>query len=71
MLRTSVAFSLFYYFRDISIKNKYAFVDFEDYRDADDAVYDLHKKEFMGEVVRALFYYLNLNLMLIFFLINL
>ena len=39
------------YFRDISIKNKYAFVDFDDVKDAEDAVYYLHKKEFMGEIV--------------------
>ena len=37
--------------RDIAIKNGYAFVDFDDYRDADDAVYDLHRTEFMGEMV--------------------
>ncbi len=26
-------------------------MDFDDYRDADDAVYDLHRTEFMGEMV--------------------
>jgi len=37
--------------RDINLKNGYGFVDFEDYRDADDAVYDLNGKEYMGERV--------------------
>merc|ERR1719394_217096 len=37
--------------REISIKNGYAFLEFDDYRDADDAVYDLHGTEFMGERV--------------------
>jgi len=37
--------------RDISIKNKFAFIEFDDARDADDACYDLHKKEFQGEIV--------------------
>jgi len=35
--------------RDISIKNGYAFVEFDDYRDADDACYELSGKDFMGE----------------------
>lgn len=33
---------------EISIKNGYGFVDFEDYRDADDAVHDLDGKEIRG-----------------------
>ena len=33
---------------DISIKNGYGFVDFDDYRDADDAVHDLDGKEMRG-----------------------
>ena len=37
-------------------------MDFEDYRDAEDAVYDLHKKEFMGEVVSTRIYNLSENL---------
>lgn len=36
---------------DISMKNGYAFVEFDDYRDADDAVYELNGKELMGERV--------------------
>ncbi len=35
--------------REISIKNGYAFVEFDDYRDADDACYDLNGKDFMGD----------------------
>ena len=37
--------------REISLKNGFAFLEFDDYRDADDAVYDLNGKEFMGERV--------------------
>lgn len=35
--------------RDILLKNGYGFVEFEDYRDADDAVYELNGKELLGE----------------------
>ena len=35
--------------RDILIKNGYGFVEFEDFRDADDAVYELNGKELLGE----------------------
>jgi len=41
--------------REISIKNGYAFIDFDDRRDADDAVYDLHGVDFMGERVSVEF----------------
>uniref|UniRef100_A0A1L8DG37 Putative alternative splicing factor srp55/b52/srp75 rrm superfamily n=1 Tax=Nyssomyia neivai TaxID=330878 RepID=A0A1L8DG37_9DIPT len=37
--------------RDILIKNGYGFVEFEDYRDADDAIYELNGKELLGERV--------------------
>eukprot|EP00096_Caligus_rogercresseyi_P014187 TRINITY_DN66_c0_g1_i7.p1 TRINITY_DN66_c0_g1~~TRINITY_DN66_c0_g1_i7.p1 ORF type:complete len:136 (-),score=19.47 TRINITY_DN66_c0_g1_i7:866-1273(-) len=37
--------------REVSLKNGYGFVEFDDYRDADDACYDLNGKEFMGERV--------------------
>ena len=33
------------------MKNGFAFLEFDDYRDADDAVYDLNGKELMGERV--------------------
>jgi len=37
--------------REIIMKNGYGFVDLEDDRDADDAVYDLHGRELCGERV--------------------
>ncbi|XP_067619635.1 serine-arginine protein 55 [Eurosta solidaginis] len=37
--------------RDILLKNGYGFVEFEDHRDADDAVYELNGKELLGERV--------------------
>lgn len=37
--------------REISLKNGFAFIEFDDYRNADDACYDLHGREFMGERV--------------------
>merc|ERR1711976_16931 len=35
--------------REILLKNGYGFVEFDDYRDADDAVYELNGKELCGE----------------------
>ncbi|XP_060586714.1 serine/arginine-rich splicing factor 6-like [Ruditapes philippinarum] len=35
--------------RDVSMKNGYGFVEFDDPRDADDAVYELNGKELLGE----------------------
>ena len=35
--------------REVALKNGYGFVEFEDYRDADDAVHDLDGKELAGE----------------------
>jgi len=37
--------------RDIMLKNGYGFVEFDDYRDADDAVYECNGKELCGERV--------------------
>ncbi|XP_061172119.1 serine/arginine-rich splicing factor 6-like [Saccostrea echinata] len=37
--------------RDVMLKNGYGFVEFEDYRDADDAVYELNGKDLAGERV--------------------
>eukprot|EP00794_Sanderia_malayensis_P015356 gene15356-16933_t len=34
--------------RDVNLKTGFAFVEFDDYRDADDAVFDLHHKELLG-----------------------
>lgn len=38
--------------RDVNLKNGYGFVEFDDERDADDAVHDLDNKELCGERVR-------------------
>ncbi|XP_063428559.1 serine/arginine-rich splicing factor 6-like isoform X4 [Mytilus trossulus] len=35
--------------RDVMLKNGYGFVEFEDHRDADDAVYELNGKDLCGE----------------------
>ncbi|CAH8573895.1 unnamed protein product [Dicrocoelium dendriticum] len=35
--------------RDVVLKNGYGFVEFDDEKDADDAVYDLHGRELRGE----------------------
>lgn len=37
--------------RDIMLKNGYGFVEFDDYKDADDAIHDLNGKELCGERV--------------------
>ncbi|XP_023237922.1 serine-arginine protein 55-like [Centruroides vittatus] len=37
--------------REILIKNGFGFVEFDDYRDADDAVYELNGKDLLGERV--------------------
>jgi len=39
--------------RDIMLKNGYGFVEFDDYRDADDAVYELNGKDLCGERVNV------------------
>ncbi|XP_066245154.1 serine-arginine protein 55-like [Euwallacea similis] len=44
-------FSRYGRIREVSMKNGYAFVEFDDYRDAEDAVYEMHGKELMGERV--------------------
>lgn len=37
--------------KEVSMKNGYAFVEFDDHRDADDAVYELNGKELLGDRV--------------------
>ncbi|KAG0296811.1 serine arginine-rich splicing factor [Linnemannia gamsii] len=35
--------------REVTVKNGFGFVDFDDSKDADDAVHDFHGKDFLGE----------------------
>ena len=35
--------------REISMKTGFCFIEFDDYRDADDAVYELNGREIMGD----------------------
>merc|ERR1711976_449976 len=37
--------------REISLKNGFCFVDFDDYRDADDAVYEMNGRDLLGDRV--------------------
>lgn len=39
--------------REVALKNGYGFVEFENYRDADDAVHDLDGKDLLGSRVRV------------------
>ena len=41
--------------REISLKKGFAFIDFDDYRDADDACYDLNGRDLLGEKVSVEF----------------
>ncbi|KAF9099372.1 serine arginine-rich splicing factor, partial [Mortierella sp. AD031] len=35
--------------REVTLKNGFGFVDFDDSRDADDVVHDFHGRDFLGE----------------------
>ena len=39
--------------REVALKNGYGFVEFDDYRDADDAVHDLDGKDLLGCRIRV------------------
>eukprot|EP00118_Oscarella_pearsei_P004452 m.19102 g.19102 ORF g.19102 m.19102 type:complete len:116 (+) comp27785_c0_seq6:566-913(+) len=41
----------FGHIKEVNLKTGYAFVEFDDYKDADDAVYELNGRDLLGEKV--------------------